>query len=71
MLDAPLLVGVSRKRMIYTPLGCSADEALNGTTVINTMALLQGAHFLRVHDVQAAVQAVRLTTMMREASINK
>ena len=66
-----LLVGVSRKRMIYTPLGCSADEALNGTTVINTMALLQGAHFLRVHDVQAAVQAVRLTTMIREASINK
>lgn len=71
VLDAPLLVGVSRKRMIYTPLGCSADEALNGTTVINTMALLQGAHILRVHDVQAAVQAVRLTTMMREASINK
>ena len=63
-LDAPLLVGVSRKRMIYTPLDCSADEALNGTTVINTIALLQGAHFLRVHDVRAAAEAVKLTTMV-------
>lgn len=65
-LDAPLLVGVSRKRMIYTPLGCDADEALNGTTVINTIALLQGAHILRVHDVRAAVEAVKLTTMVMD-----
>lgn len=70
-LDAPLLVGVSRKRMIYTPLQCTADEALNGTTVINTIALLQGAHFLRVHDVKAAVEAVKLTTLLRQGSINK
>jgi len=69
-LEAPLLVGVSRKRMIYTPLGCTADEALNGTTVINTLALQQGAHILRVHDVKAAVQAVKLTTMTRQAAIN-
>ncbi len=69
-LDAPLLVGVSRKRMIYTPLGCTADEALNGTTVINTLALQQGAHILRVHDVKAAVEAVKLTTALREASIH-
>ena len=65
-LDAPLLVGVSRKRMIYTPLDCVADEALNGTTVINTIALLQGAHILRVHDVKAAAQAVKLVTMTRD-----
>jgi dihydropteroate synthase len=69
-LDSPLLVGVSRKRMIYTPLGCTADEALNGTTVINTLALQQGAHILRVHDVKAAVEAVKLTTALREASIH-
>ncbi len=65
-LNAPLLVGVSRKRMIYTPLDCTADEALNGTTVVNTIALLQGAHILRVHDVKAAVQAVKLTMMVHE-----
>ena len=70
-LDAPLLVGVSRKRMIYTPLQCTADEALNGTTVINTIALQQGAHFLRVHDVKAAVEAVKLTTLLRQSSMNK
>ena len=67
-LEAPLLVGVSRKRMIYTPLQCSADEALNGTTVVNTLALLQGAHILRVHDVKAAVQAVKLMSLVRENS---
>ena len=70
-LDAPLLVGVSRKRMIYTPLECDADGALNGTTVVNTLALQQGAHILRVHDVKAAVEAVKLTTMMRQASIHQ
>ncbi len=69
-LDAPLLVGVSRKRMIYSALGCDADGALNGTTVINTMALLQGAHILRVHDVKAAVEAVQLTSLLRQASVN-
>lgn len=67
-LDAPLLVGVSRKRMIYTPLDCDATGALNGTTVVNTLALQQGAHILRVHDVKAAVEAVKLTTMLRKAS---
>lgn len=69
-LDAPLLVGVSRKRMIYTSLDCTADEALNGTTVINTMALERGAHILRVHDVKAAVEAVKLTALLREHSAN-
>ena len=65
-LDAPLLVGVSRKRMIYTPLGCTADEALNGTSIVNTLALERGAHILRVHDVRAAVEAVKLVSMMRD-----
>ena len=66
-LNAPLLVGVSRKHMIYTPLGCTADQALNGTTVVNTIALEQGAHILRVHDVKPAVEAVRLTMLMRQS----
>ena len=70
-LDAPLLVGVSRKRMIYTPLDCTADDALNGTTVINTLALQQGAHILRVHDVKPAVEAVKLTTLTRSCGNNK
>ena len=58
-------MGVSRKRMIYSPLQCTAGEALNGTTVINTLALQQGAHILRVHDVKAAVEAVKLTALLR------
>ena len=66
-LNAPLLVGVSRQRMIYTPLACDADHALNGTTVVNTVALMQGAHFLRVHDVRAAAEAVKLTSLMRQS----
>ena len=70
VLDAPLLVGVSRKRMIYTPLGCAPEDALIGTTVINTIALMQGAHILRVHDVKAAAEAVKLTTMLRDCSKN-
>lgn len=69
-LEAPLLVGVSRKRMIYTPLDCTADDALNGTTVVNTMALERGAHILRVHDVKAAVEAVKLTSLLREQRTN-
>ena len=64
-LNAPLLVGVSRKRMIFTPLDITPDEALNGTTVVNTLALERGAHILRVHDVKAAAEAVKLTTLMQ------
>lgn len=70
-LNAPLLVGVSRKRMIYTPLDCTADEALNGTTIVNTLALERGAHILRVHDVRAAVEAVKLVSLMREGISNR
>lgn len=56
-LGAPLLVGISRKAMIYRLLGITPAEALNGTTALNTMALLKGAHILRVHDVRQAVEA--------------
>lgn len=64
-LELPLLVGVSRKRMIHQTLGVTADEALNGTTIINTAALLKGASILRVHDVKEAVQAVKLVGAMK------
>lgn len=60
MAQLPLLVGVSRKSMVYKPLGISPEEALNGTTVLNTMALMKGADVLRVHDVKACAEAVEL-----------
>lgn len=63
----PVLTGVSRKRMIWQTLGTSADEALNGTTVLNTIALTQGAAILRVHDVREAVECVKLTTEFRKS----
>jgi len=59
-LDIPLLVGISRKSMIYKTLKKTAKEALNGTTVLNTVALLKGASILRVHDVAEAVECVKL-----------
>ena len=59
-LCAPLLVGVSRKSMIYRTLGCTPVESLNGTTVINTISLMKGAHILRVHDVKEAVEVNKL-----------
>lgn len=64
-LELPLLVGVSRKRMIHQTLGVTVDEALNGTTIINTAALLKGTSILRVHDVKEAVQAVKLVGAMK------
>jgi len=60
VLGIPLLAGISRKSTIYKTLGITAEEALNGTTVLNTIALLKGAHILRVHDVKEAVEAVKL-----------
>lgn len=56
-LNAPLLVGISRKSMIFRLLGTSSAESLEGTTVLNTIAMLAGSHILRVHDVRAAVEA--------------
>lgn len=55
-LQAPILVGVSRKSMIYKLLETNAEESLNGSTVLHTLALMKGAHLLRVHDVKAAVE---------------
>lgn len=65
VLGLPLLVGISRKSMIYRLTGGSPEDALNGTTVLNTLALAKGASILRVHDVRQAVEAVRITNMMR------
>ena len=63
-LGLPVLVGVSRKSMIYRLLGGTPEEALNGTTVLHTLALMQGVHILRAHDVKEAVEAVRITQLM-------
>ena len=60
MLDCPILAGLSRKSTIYKTLGITAAEALNGTTVLNTLALNNGANILRVHDVKEAVEAITL-----------
>ena len=60
MLDCPILAGISRKSTVYKTLGITAAEALNGTTVLNTLALNNGANILRVHDVKEAVEAVKL-----------
>ncbi len=60
VMDLPLLVGISRKSMIWRTLNITTDEALNGTTALNMYALMQGAKILRVHDVKEATQTVRL-----------
>lgn len=61
----PLLVGISRKSMIYKLLGGTPQTSLNGTTVLNTIALTKGAHILRVHDVKEAVEAKRIVGMCK------
>ena len=66
LLKCPLLVGISRKSMIYKQLGCTQDEALNGTTTLHTVALMKGAHILRVHDVQAAAEAISLIEKLKD-----
>ena len=65
VFQLPVLVGVSRKSMIYKLLSTNPEEALNGTTVVNTLALMGGADILRVHDVREAVEAVRILNMLR------
>ena len=67
--DCPLLVGISRKSMIFKLLGADAAHALNGTTVLNTLALQAGADILRVHDVPEAVEAVRIYTKVFESKV--
>ncbi len=64
-LGAPVLVGLSRKRMINEVLGTTPAEALNGTTALNAIALLRGASILRVHDVKEAVQCIKLVSALR------
>ncbi|MEP7094922.1 MAG: dihydropteroate synthase, partial [Flavobacterium sp.] len=64
LLELPLLAGISRKSMIYKTLNNSAQEALNGTTVLNTIALTKGAKILRVHDVKEAMECVTLFNKM-------
>lgn len=66
--EMPLLVGVSRKSMIYRILGNTPQEALNGTTVLDTICLLKGANILRVHDVRQAVEAVKIVEAMNRES---
>jgi len=67
VLERPVLVGISRKSTIYKTLGVTAEEALNGTTVLNTLALNNGAEILRVHDVKEAVEAVKLFMAYQQA----
>ena len=64
LLELPILVGVSRKSMIYKTLETEPDAALNGTTVLNTVALQKGATILRVHDVKEAVEAIKLVSQL-------
>lgn len=64
-LELPILVGLSRKSMIYKTLGINAQEALNGTTALNSMAVAKGANILRVHDVKAAKECIHLVSKLQ------
>lgn len=66
LFNLPLLVGISRKSMIYKLLGGTPQTSLNGTTVLNTIALMKGVHILRVHDVKEAVEVKRIVMKMKE-----
>lgn len=71
VMELPLLVGVSRKTMIWKLLNCTPNEALNGTTVLNTIALMKGASILRVHDVREAVECISITSSIRLSYKNR
>lgn len=66
VLNKPIMVGVSRKSMIGKLLGCTPDEALNGTVVLNTVALMKGVDILRVHDVKEAVEAIKIVEKLNQ-----
>lgn len=66
ILDVPILVGLSRKSMIYKPLGLQPETALNGTTALHVIALQQGARILRVHDVAPAIEVIKLWKMITD-----
>jgi dihydropteroate synthase len=65
ILGKPMMAGLSRKSLIWKTLSISADEALNGTTSLNTIALMKGANILRVHDVKEAMEAIKLVSSLR------
>lgn len=67
LLNCPILVGFSRKSMIYNLLGTTPEESLNGTTVLHAISLMKGAHILRVHDVKAAAETVKMVEKMKES----
>lgn len=69
IIDCPLLVGLSRKSMIYRQLEVQAEDAMAGSVVLNTIAILKGANILRVHDVKETIQAVKLCTKLQEFPI--
>ncbi len=71
LFELPLLVGISRNSMIYRLLDCSPEDALNGTTALNTVALMKGANILRVHDVRSAVETVKLVEKMKACHNHK
>lgn len=66
VLEQPILIGASRKSMIYKVLNCKPEEALNGSTIIHTASLLGGASILRVHDVKEATEAVKITNLLKK-----
>ena len=68
LLELPILIGISRKSMIYKALDSTAEQALNGTTFLNAIALIKGASILRVHDVKEAVEAVKLYGLLQNNS---
>lgn len=67
ILEKPIMVGISRKSMIWKTLNTTTENALNGTTVLNTIALMKGAQIIRVHDVKEAMECIRLTEKMKVA----
>jgi dihydropteroate synthase len=67
-IDLPILSGLSRKSLIYKTLQTTPDQALNGTTVLNTVALIKGTNILRVHDVKEAVESVKLIQRLKTNS---
>ena len=69
ILKVPLLMGISRKSTVYKTLQVTADEALNGTTVLHTLGLMKGVHILRVHDVREAMQAIELVQRVNGPAI--
>ena len=70
IFELPVMVGISRKSMIYKTLDITPDESLNGTTVLNTIALMNGANILRVHDVKEAMEVIKLVERYRTSTKN-